>query len=470
MSDDTGTAAAAGPALACPRCDQPLAAASDGGSLRCQGCSIDYPVVAGIPCLFADPGSALAEWRLRHARAVQSARADCARLEAALRAPDRERPPSTARRLQHLLAARRAWVAQMEGLLGEVLAPPAGADGAAAPALATLVALRTRLPPTQDVATYEANVFRDWAEWGEEENALSLAAVAAPLQLAGARVGVLGSGAGRLAYDLHQQQPGPAFTAALDVNPLLARIGQRVSAGGHVTLHEFPLAPRTLEDVAVTRELRAPAPARAGLHFLLGDVRRPPFTAGAFDVLVTPWLVDILDEDFAVFARRANRLLRDGGTWVCFGSLNFTGADPATRYSLEEVCELFEASGFSSPQVTTHTLPYLRSPASRHSRVEEVVVLAGERRRAAKRPPRHVALPDWITSGRDPVPLIESFKLQAASTRIHAFLMSMIDGRRSLQDMARLMEEQRLMPRAEAEQAIRGFLIKMFDEAQAGGG
>jgi hypothetical protein len=51
------------------------------------------------------------------------------------------------------------------------------------------------------------------------------------------------------------------------------------------------------------------------------------------------------------------------------------------------------------------------------------------------------------------------------TTRMHAFIMSLIDGKRSLKDMARVLEEQRLMSRQEAETALRGFLVKMYDEA-----
>ena len=43
----------------------------------------------------------------------------------------------------------------------------------------------------------------------------------------------------------------------------------------------------------------------------------------------------------------------------------------------------------------------------------------------------------------------------------------MIDGHRTLRDMATLMEERRLMPKAEAEASLRSFLIKMYDESQA---
>jgi hypothetical protein len=46
--------------------------------------------------------------------------------------------------------------------------------------------------------------------------------------------------------------------------------------------------------------------------------------------------------------------------------------------------------------------------------------------------------------------------------------MSLIDGRRSIKDMARLVVEQRLMSAEEAEPAIRSFLTKMHDDARRG--
>jgi hypothetical protein len=42
----------------------------------------------------------------------------------------------------------------------------------------------------------------------------------------------------------------------------------------------------------------------------------------------------------------------------------------------------------------------------------------------------------------------------------------LIDGRRSIKDMAKLVVDQQLMSAAEAEPAIRSFLIKMHDEAR----
>jgi hypothetical protein len=116
---------------------------------------------------------------------------------------------------------------------------------------------------------------------------------------------VLGAGAGRLAYDLHQQLPADN-TVALDFNPLLALVAARAVSGEGVELWEFPVAPRSIGDHAVLRTLVAPEPVRDGFHLILGDVLRPPLVTGSIDVVVTPWVVDILPEDFRHFAARVN--------------------------------------------------------------------------------------------------------------------------------------------------------------------
>ena len=103
---------------------------------------------------------------------------------------------------------------------------------------------------------------------------------------------VLGAGAGRLAYDVHMQTTART-TVALDFNPLLSIVADRVTrAETHRALRVPDRAARA--DAAVLRTLAAPAPARAGLVFVVADAHRPPFRHGAFDTVVTPWLVDIL--------------------------------------------------------------------------------------------------------------------------------------------------------------------------------
>jgi hypothetical protein len=69
-------------------------------------------------------------------------------------------------------------------------------------------------------------------------------------------------------------------------------------------------------------------------------------------------------------------------------------------------------------------------------------------------------------AGAVPVPQLEDFKVQQVATRIHAFLMALIDGRRSVQDMARMLVEQRLMAPADAEPAVRTFLTRMYADSR----
>ena len=106
------------------------------------------------------------------------------------------------------------------------------------------------------------------------------------------------------------------------------------------------------------------------------------------------------------------------------------------------------------------------SPASRHGRRERVFTFSAYKERNAKRPERHKALPDWIVKGNEPVPLTASFRQQTMTTQIYSFIMSLIDGKRSIKEMAIVLESQRLMTKEEAEPAIRAFLTKMYDDAQ----
>jgi uncharacterized protein YbaR (Trm112 family) len=438
--------------LACPRCDTPLQ------DLHCKACKVEFPVYGAVPWLFADPGSAVSEWRNRWQLAREHMAADLQRTRLALKGNP---PPATRRRLESLAAG---YTAQQQHL-DTVLKPLAGAHGGS---LETLLALRTRLPPVHGIFSYEANVHRDW-NWGDAECALALQCVIEALdEHQPEHILVLGAGAGRLAYDLHQSTRAQ-LTVALDLNPLLAYVGQQVSCGASLRLVEFPLAPQAPESAAVERNLKAPTSARSGLHFVLGDALRPPFRDTAFDVVVTPWLLDVIDEAPAHAIARLNPLLEDDGVWINHGSVAFTGEDPATRLTLEELEAAAAEVGFADVTSQDQQMPYMNCPDSRHGRTEWVATMRARKAAKVNVPGKHQSLPEWIVQGRQPIPALPAFQTQAMTTRMHAFIMSLIDGKRSLQDMARVMEEQRLMPRQEAEVALRGFLVKMYDEAQAGG-
>ena len=444
--------------FACPRCDKtPLDAAGD--SLKCGGCKTEFPSVGGIPWLFAEPAATLGEWRNRLHFALQKLARESENIAAELK--DEELGVLTRQRL----TLQRTAADDHRNRIRELLAP---LDVHSSPAsYESYLALRTRLPADQGIATYYANVHRDWC-WGDEENRASLQVV---LDLAAngefGKVLVLGAGAGRLAYDIHMATDAEC-TIATDFNPLLALVARRITSGETLALYEFPLAPRTLEDVANLRRLAAPEAVRDGFGLVLADALRPPFAAQSFDTVVTPWLIDILDDDLPAQSARINGLLKEGGAWINFGSLAFDHASRRRCYSREETIEVIESSGFAAPDTLDREIPYMCSPSSRHARRETVFAFAARKTGGVKRPSRHKALPDWLVTGKEPVPLTPSFQSQAMATRIHAYIMALIDGKRSMQDMAEILEQQKLLARDEALPALRNFLKKMYEDSRKG--
>ena len=328
-----------------------------------------------------------------------------------------------------------------------------------------LQGLRTELPETQGLSSYYTNIHRDWC-WGDRENALMQQAVEAAMQDGGpaTRMIVLGAGSGRLAYDLHQAGLS-SLTVALDHNPLLAAVGSEVARGAPVELWEFPIAPRNIADHALLRRLQAPAPARAGLEFVLADALLPPFRTAVFDLLLTPWFVDIVPQPLPHVLSVIARLLAPGGRWIMLGSLAWADRTPSECYSAEELKEMAPRHGLAIESVDELEVPYMQSPASRHGRVEGMLCLSARRVGNAPAATQRPQRPAWLDQTALPVPATAEFREQALSTRVYAFLMAMIDGKRSIEDMARLMEEQRLMSYADAVPAIRGFLARMVDDA-----
>ena len=442
--------------LACPRCDKTPLAAGD-GALRCDACKVDFPLLSNMPWLFADPDASMGEWRNRLHFAVEKINHDVARIQAEEK--NKNLRPLTARRIERHRKCLESHRRKLVRLLSPVEMGTRSAN------YESLLAMRTRLPVDQGLNTYYPNVFRDWA-WGDEENAASINQLRAVLHDSATlgTVLVLGAGAGRLAYDLHMQMDCDR-TVAFDFNPMLMLVAEAVTRGETLPMYEFPIAPKSLEDDVVLRQLAAPEPVREGFHLVLGDALRPPFAPGSFDTVVTPWVIDIVTEEFSVLAARINQLLGKDGRWVNFGSLAFHHPKSAFQYSPEEAKAIVAENGFSDPYVSEATIPYMCSPASRHGRREKTFSFSAYKERNVKAPPRHKALPDWLVTGKEAVPLLQSFRTQAMTTQIYSFIMSLIDGKRSIEDMAKVLEKQQLMTRAEAIPAIRSFLTKMFDDA-----
>ena len=445
--------------LACPRCGGGPVSLTGAGWI-CGSCSSGFPVIGGIPWLFPEPRQALADWRGRLGLLTRHLASEAE----AIRAAEADAPGATTRRrLAHVAAAHEDQVRRLRELLA-----PLGA-GESGVAEATLQGLGTPLPLEQGLTNYYVNLHRDWA-WGAEENAAGLDQI---VQVLGGNARGLGStlvhgaGAGRLAYDLHAAGDAP-LTVATDFNPLLLMVAREMYAGRSLELYEFPIAPRGVEDHAILRKLASPGAARAGLELVAADALQGPFADGAFDTVITHWFIDIVGEPFARVAARINLALRPGGRWINSGSLAFSRAAHAERIGLDEALEQMPRAGFANVKVRDATLPYMRSPASRHSRLENVVTWVANKVAAPAEAPRSRELPAWLLEADRPVPRTRAFEMQALSSRVHAFMLALINGERSMHDMARMLVEQRLLSADEAEAQVRLFLTRLHEDSEKG--
>lgn len=338
--------------------------------------------------------------------------------------------------------------------------------------------LRVGLAEHTDITGYNTNIHRDWC-WGEAENAQSLAIVSALLSSRGdeplEKVLVLGCGAGRLAFDIHQSL-APMTTLALDINPLLIAVAHAVSGGETLQLTEFPAAPRSASELAfnntLTLDARSARP-RSGLRYAVADAYSAPLREGAFDLVVTPWFIDIVPQSVATTAQRVNTLLRPGGLWLNTGSSAYAAnrsgdfANPSECQSQVEATEAVSNNGFTMRESRDDEIDYLCSPHSRQSRRELVHSWLSTKTAQVRisTDARTDRLPGWLVSDAEPIPALESFRYQAEATKIHAYVMALIDGERSIERIADVFDKQNLMPASEARPAIREMLTTMWREA-----
>lgn len=455
--------------LCCPSCNGDLAASESSSAestdLFCRSCALQFPRLGEVTCLYPKGVADLALWQARAHKEQQDLVHKQQAVSRALKADSI--PPATKERLQLLEAGYAGQLACLGDLLAPVLSDSAGSDRA------TYAALNTQsLSNNTTLFSYATNLFRDWV-WGDAENnqAIDMLTQVAPGSLG--RTLVLGAGGGRLVWDLAN---GPATAVcALDINPLTSLAAAAICNNRSVRLWEFPLAPVKPSDVALRRELTAPKTEtqkptidRAPITWLLADARALPFRLGSFDTVVTPWFTDVVQASPATTAAQVNSLLTPEGRWLNFGSVAFADADPAQCLLLPELCDLVAGEGFTKPAVIEERGLYLCSPHSRYGRYELLHAFSATKIASAPhtsaRTSAQSTQPIWLQNSALAVPALTQFQDQAMATQVHAYLLSLIDGTRSINEIADILQQRQLLSAHEARPLIQGFLEKMLAE------
>jgi hypothetical protein len=380
-----------------------------------------------VPCLVEDPVLFRDLWRTRLDDYVRAGEAQVKALAAEIERP--ELFAGTRGRLLHLKEAIAEDLRTYREVFRDFVSGGAG--------------VLPQAPASAVVAEYSENLFRDFV-WGQAEAAdtLELVRRLAPRGLG--KTAVYGVGTGRLAIDI-QQQLDAECTFGFDLNPFPLLVTSRLLDGDAIDLHEFPPSPHSAAESAVRQRLRLAVAKPEKLVFAFADALRPPLAPGYLDTVITPWFIDAVPADIRETAAAVNRALRPGGHWLNFGPLRFKGT-VAQRYTIEEVEEAVTTSAFELGLRFQEDVPYFYSPHSGAHRTERVFAFAakkmGEARVALSRP----LFESWVSDPQRPIPALPSLIALKRSSVFTAGIASMVDGRRSITDIAQHLSQEWQVP------------------------
>ncbi|HTV23267.1 MAG TPA: methyltransferase domain-containing protein, partial [Polyangiaceae bacterium] len=227
-------------------------------------------------------------------------------------------------------------------------------------------------------------------------------------------------------------------------------------------LPEFPIGPHAVQDEVVFQSLRCDWKLDESFCFAFADALRPPFAPASFDTVLTSWVIDALDADLEQTMLAIGRVLRPHGTWINVGPLRFDGPLVAA-YSLDEVLEMARGCGFEVSTRFTHTVDYFHSPHSGTRRSETVFGFAARKATGVAAPLGDGVRAAWLIDPRQPVTLTAAAKALRKSSVMAIGVLALVDGERSLLDIAQALAAQWRLPPEALVDSLREFLASLAD-------
>lgn len=407
------------------------------------------PMIADIPVALRHPQAFFSDWKMKCSTLVsyfftKSKRAR----EETRRAP---LMPLTLKRLSTLQAA----YGDNAKVLAKILAPLASISTTPSPQ----EAFYERIPKQLAVMAYHRNVFRDWA-WGASEieaqvNVITRHTTSCKNLL------VLGAGTCGLALRLHEALAAEK-TVAVDMHPVLFLITRRLMTHRSSVLYEFPHVPLSMEFAAVKHKLKLIHRPDTFL-MLIADAQDLPIENGHFDTIVTPWLIDVIPQNISDFARKISSYLPKNGVWVNLGLLAYERNRLGEQLSPQEIHELLRELGFKVEEMGLKEIPYLQSPYEAFRRTDRVLHFRAVKVKEAKEPKRFQYLPEWLSDWSKPVPKLPEMQSLQSKSQVYLQVLSMIDGKKTVTDLASAFSEGKGLTSSQAEDVVAGFLTNVFE-------
>lgn len=329
--------------------------------------------------------------------------------------------------------------------------------------LATIA--KSRIHSRQHIETYYNNIFRDWV-WGAPENKISKELVEkllTPVNPHLKNIVYLGAGSCRLAYDLHLSLK-PQLSLCLDINPFLLGSAHKILNNQSIELYEFPSPAIHSESVAVKHKILPVEKSLDNFHFILGDALNLPFKKESLDIVVTPWLIDILPIDALEFAQRLNYYLKPNGYWLQFGPLGYSSYEKISSYTPDEIKTLIEKNaGFLIKSEAQQSIPYLQSPFSSQKRFENVYLFLAQKNRSLDKPREYSSLPQFLTNTSEKIKPDDYLKSIYFNSNNTIEVLNLINGERSLNDIAQLISKHSQISTEQALDNLLIFFISLFE-------
>jgi len=443
--------------FSCPCCKESLT--DDGKKIVCLSCKTEFPLIDGVPWLFDEPGKSLASWRIRFNALLASIQNEEEQFKHALK--QAKLHELTSKRLRKVLQAK----VEQRKLLTDLMSPLIK-EQSGNPEL--FQSMQIRDIAGQSIGGYYSNIHRDWA-WETDENNTCLNIVLNLLKTGkkADRILIIGAGAGRLAWDIHHTI-NPKVTVALDINPMMVLAARKVCKGRNLKLYEFPIAPKDLASHAVLQTCRTPTETDPNLHYVLADGLNPPVKQSAFDLILTPWFIDIIPSKLQQTVTSINQLLANGAMWLNFGSLAFNNSDPSLNYSTDETLDIVKTYGFDIKGIDQQKIPYMQSPHSAHGRVEQIFSFLATKYKEASTELNTNRVVPWLNDFSASIPLDQAFNTTKMVYSIYLDVINLIDGKKSIQDIAELFGKKHGLPADEAAGSVKNFLERLLDNAARG--
>lgn len=413
--------------IQCPQCGSNTQQGFDLDNLYCSNCGTQHFSLGDVPCLFPAGAHHKLIWQHQTATLQYMAHQGLAALQESLSRYDLTN--TSRQRLADIQTTNQINLESILTLLQKHGVTPAPNEQLG------------QMNPG-DMSEYFDLVFRDWAwdstEKPNPENASALQRIMqsiTELPIKPQRILVLGAGAGRLSWDIHTQLK-PEFTVALDSNPLLlAAASELIYNQNPLTFGEFKNFPQinfpvtknwTLNPVNDSERLR-------DSWFLMGaNVWQLPFTKNAFDLIITPWFIDVNGGDVRDLIGLIHGQLSNNGHWINTGPLLFTRHLPTQlKYTSTEIKEFIELSGFTFDSETITNAGYLLSPLEARFREEQVWTFSAQKTIPATE--TIIQTHAWLIMHHLPIPKINL--ICQDSHPLIDIILEKVDGIRSINDI-----------------------------------